>query len=496
MSNPTIRVFGAEGKDLTGTRGVECALQGHVVRLASKLPLTSVVIRWDASHAAESLVLGDAWERSYGELAWKRVDPARIMPWYCVVDDPHVGCLGYGVKTNPHALCYWKVGTDFVELHLDVRSGNRPVHLGSRVLDVAEIVFLKSHFEEQPFDFVRRFCKTMSRGARKVKAPIYGINDWYYAYGQNNRQRLLETTAQCSEWAKGLKNRPFSVIDDGWQPNGGTKPGPWNDGNKNYGDMGDLAHAMRKAGCRPGIWVRPLHTNETLPEHWSLKKGALDPSRAEVLEHVRADIARLAHWGYELIKHDFTTWECAGQWGFAMTDSIVGHGPSFADDTRTSAEIFLALYQAIRDGAGHAYLMGCNAIGHLLVGTHELQRIGDDSGGGGWDRTRKMGINGLAFRAVQHDSFFEADADCVGITADMPWRQTHDWLKLVSRSGTPLFVSAQPDYIKQEHEDAIREAFHHAAVSQPLTQPLDWQESITPSDWRVMGNEETFDWSD
>ncbi|PYT32182.1 MAG: hypothetical protein DMG58_10690 [Acidobacteria bacterium] len=38
-----------------------------------------------------------------------------------------------------------------------------------------------------------------------------------------------------------------------------------------------------------------------------------------------------------------------------------------------------------------------------------------------WNRTRRMGVNTLAFRGVQHGAFFATDADCVGIMAAVPW---------------------------------------------------------------------------
>jgi alpha-galactosidase len=71
---------------------------------------------------------------------------------------------------------------------------------------------------------------------------------------------------------------------------------------------------MKSLGVRPGIWMRPLLTSERVPASWRFPAGRpgedsgdqpLDPSVPEVLEHVRTDIARLAGWGYDLIKHDF-----------------------------------------------------------------------------------------------------------------------------------------------------------------------------------------------
>ena len=128
-----------------------------------------------------------------------------------------------------------------------------------------------------------------------------------------------------------------------------------------------------------------------------------------------------------------------------MDAEITDDGWAFADQTRTTAEIIHAFYVALREAAGTAMLLGCNTIGHLTAGLFELQRIGDDTSGRDWNRTRKMGVNTLAFRIPQHGAFFAIDADCVGVTNAVPWRFNRQWLDLLARSGTPLFVSVAPD---------------------------------------------------
>ena len=44
----------------------------------------------------------------------------------------------------------------------------------------------------------------------------------------------------------------------------------------------------------------------------------LDPTVPEVRKKVVDDITRLRHWGYELIKHDYTTYDIFGRWGFQL----------------------------------------------------------------------------------------------------------------------------------------------------------------------------------
>ena len=140
-------------------------------------------------------------------------------------------------------------------------------------------------------------------------------------------------------------------------------------------------------------------------------------------------------------------------------------------------------------------VIGCNTIGHLGAGLFELQRTGDDTSGRNWERTRKMGINTLAFRMPQHEAFFAVDADCVGLTGKVPWELNKQWLELLGESGTPLFVSAAPEALGPEQRAAMKAAFAAASQRRPVAEPLDWMETTCPQRWRIGGEIKTYDWS-
>ena len=72
---------------------------GLEVRLTSPtLPVSRAVLRWRTPLPEPALVLGDAWERSYGELQWRHRQPERVLPWYWLSHDPVNGAsLGMGV---------------------------------------------------------------------------------------------------------------------------------------------------------------------------------------------------------------------------------------------------------------------------------------------------------------------------------------------------------------------------------------------------------------
>src|SRR5689334_1035795 len=77
-------------------------------------------LRWNGRLDDVRLVLGDAWERGYGDLEWRGFVPDRVMPWYFATTDGRV-TNAYGVRTGASALCFWQVDPQGISLWLDVR---------------------------------------------------------------------------------------------------------------------------------------------------------------------------------------------------------------------------------------------------------------------------------------------------------------------------------------------------------------------------------------
>ena len=87
------------------------------------------------------------------------------------------------------------------------------------------------------------------------------------------------------------------------------------------------------------------------------------------------------------------------------------------------------------------YIIGCNTVSHLCAGLVEINRIGNDTSGMQWNTTRANGVNTLAFRMCQNNTFYKIDADCVGLMEkNIDWRLNRQWLDLLARSGSPLFL--------------------------------------------------------
>jgi alpha-galactosidase len=476
---------------------------------APKVSLSAVRLFWKLPMNDSSLILNDHWERTYGDISWHPSKATELLPWYFMEHNGN-STNGFGVKTGAASFCGWQIANEKLCLTLDILSGGNGVQLATRKLLAAEIVTIKNNFGETAFATARRFMKMMCANARLPKQPVYGINDWYFCYGNNSEKLIEQHTAMMAPMADGLSNRPFSVIDAGWfmPPPGKTDVSSWGDNmdtpNTKFGDMSRLAATIKTMGMRPGIWTRPLCASYkdakslTLPLIKGREKDEpiLDPTITENIERVKDYFKLYKQWGYEMVKFDFTTYDILGRWGFEMMkdNTMTAAGWSMNDQSKTNAEIILHLYKAIREAAGEMYIIGCNTISHLSAGLFELNRIGDDTSGNEWERTRRMGVNTLAFRSVQQGIFYSTDGDCVGLTTKIPWVKNKQWMELVAKSGTPLFISAQPEAIGSEQKSFIKACFTSASQPLPVAEPLDWLENALPEKWKLNGKTETFDW--
>ncbi len=418
--------------------------QMPVAIASSSLALTHVHLRWSADVEPRLRCLGDAWERSYGDLAWRGIVPERVMPWYFITWDGAV-CHGYGVKTGAGSLCFWQLDQEGVSLWLNLCNGGDGVQLGNRRLQAATIVARPGQAGEFAGTAARELCRVMCEKPRLPASPIYGSNDWYYAYGKNSAVQTLRDADLVAEASSGLPVRPFTVIDDGWRDPA------------RFPDMRALAAEIKKRDVRSGIWIRPLIAPESTEKSLLLadlrfgsqkhraRDLAYDPTVPDALQLILAKVTEVVGFGFELVKHDYTTYDLMGRWGFEMGPSPTTSGWSLHDRSKTNAEVVRDLYMAIRKTAGERTLvLGCNTVGHLGAGIFEAQRTGDDTSGERWERTRKMGVNTLAFRLAQHGTFFSLDPDCVGITPSIPWEYNRQWLDVIARSGAALFISPDP----------------------------------------------------
>lgn len=476
----------------------------EAVEITSSEAVKGVKVRWTYEWPEKVRFLGDAWERGYGDLEWRGMSGRRIMPWYFLAAVPGK-TLCFGVMVQPSAMCYWQADSEGVTLYLDVRCGGKGVLLEGRTLHAAKIVcekFSESReggaaqevrggcAENLTYEAAHSFCGRMCPNPVLPKYPVYGSNNWYYAYGKSSEKEILADTGELVKLTKGAVNPPFMVIDDCWQEHHRLDEyngGPWRKGNDKFPDMAGIARKMKDMGVRTGIWVRfLLNEDEAIPDEWRLSHNqCVDPSHPEALRYITEDVERICKWGFQLIKHDFSTFDLFGKWGFEMNPLVTEDGWSFYDRHRTSAEIVKDFYEAIYNTAKpyDTLILGCNTIGHLGAGLMQLNRTGDDTSGLNWERTRCMGVNTLAFSLPRHGTFYHIDADCVGITGDIPWELNRQWAEVIAMSGTPLFISAKPGVLNEKEEEELHQIMLKASGQEHHMVPLDWEDTDCPRIW-------------
>lgn len=452
-----------------------------------------IKLRWNnLSWDKNVRFLGDAWERGYGDMEWKGMNPNRFMPWYfCAKSEAKSIC--YGVKVRPSAMCFWQVDSLGMTLFLDVRCGGSGVNLKGRVIKLADVITCEMR-DCTSFEAMQEFCGQMCEDPILPKYPVYGSNNWYYAYGKSSESEILADCDYILNLTKDIENKPYMVIDDCWQEHHRLNEyngGPWTKGNEKFPDMKALADKLVQKGVRPGIWVRLLlNEDENIKNEWRLShNNCIDPTNPEALNYIKEDIKRICNWGYTLIKHDFSTFDLFGKWGFQMSPLVTDDGWHFYDDSLTSAEVVKLLYKAILDASveasnGETLILGCNTIGHLGAGYMHINRTGDDTSGVDWERTRFMGVNTLAFRLPQHGKFYEIDADCVGIDGGISWSMNKQWADVLAQSGTPLFISVRPNILDETEKQELHEILKVASKQEHHVIPVDWEETTCPEHWQ------------
>ena len=78
----------------------------------------------------------------------------------------------------------------------------------------------------------------------------------------------------------------------------------------------------------------------------------------------------------------------------------------------------------------------------------------------------------------------------------IPFCLNKEWLTLLAKSGTPLFVSAPVGAFTDEEFAYMKEMYKLASEQKNVAIPLDWQYNATPAKWSIDGEETSFVWFD
>lgn len=474
---------------------------GIITLYPSERPIKRVKLRWRGDLSDGLMVLGDAYARGIQDINWMGITPNHIMPWYFhLYDGEKLNC--FGVKTGAAGMCSFQCDPFGITLWVDVRNGGCGVRNKDPFV-IAEVVCREGTIGETPFDSAHQFCKQMCDNPVLPKEPIFGVNNWYWAYGNISHESVMTETDYLMEMCRDAKAKPYMIIDDGWQINrysakrqGYYNGGPWDRTNANFKSMAETSDAIHQKGAKSGIWFRPLQTFMQVKEPLEAPRRNphsptginLDPSHPDVLEMVAKDTAMIRGWGYDLIKHDFTSIDTLGNSPYNEDGDWY-----FYDRTLTNMQIIKRLYQTIQNAAGDAVVIGCNTINHLVAGIHASQRSGNDTSGRNFEITR-LACNCM-MRFPQNNAFFNVDPDCAAFTEKVDAGLNLDFLENCAITGAVTLASVTPGILKDSEMNRIMGIYEIASKGGLGAKPTDWLGHNVMSRYETPdGKKFNFDW--
>jgi len=256
-------------------------------------------------------------------------------------------------------------------------------------------------------------------------APPTGWCSWYCFGPSVTARQVLDNLETIARSFPALK---YIQIDDGYQ----RAMGDWLDTGPAFGgNVREVLDAIRRRGFEPAIWVAPFVAEEasiTFKAHpdWFIKSAdglplrsdrvtfggwrrgpwyALDGTHPEAQDHL-AHVFRTmrSEWGCTYFKLD------ANFWG-AM------HGGRFHDPRATRVEAYRRGMDAIRRGAGDAFLLGCNHPMWPSLGVVHGSRSSNDIKRS-WDRIASTARQNLS-RNWQNGRLWWNDPDAVVLAGDL-----------------------------------------------------------------------------
>ena len=88
-----------------------------------------------------------------------------------------------------------------------------PVQLGQRTLEVCDVVSRASVPNETPHAAVHALCRALCPSPRIPSQPVYGHNDWYYAYGKNSAASVVADAEHIVELSPSTHGPEQQVLD-------------------------------------------------------------------------------------------------------------------------------------------------------------------------------------------------------------------------------------------------------------------------------------------
>jgi alpha-galactosidase len=324
-------------------------------------------------------------------------------------------------------------------LHVVIDAEGRTLDAGER-WDLEELMVTDGTDRDALFAAVARRASA-NHPPLRTSAPPTGWCSWYCFGPRVTAEQVRANLEAIAATTPGLK---YIQIDDGYQP----AMGDWLEtGSAFGGHVQDVLATIRARGFQPAIWVAPFiaeKASRLFQDHpdWFVmdeagaplasdrvtfggwRRGpwyAIDgthPGAQNHLEHVFRTMRR--DWGCTYFKLD------ANFWGAL-------HGGRFHDPRATRIEAYRRGMEAVRRGAGDAFLLGCNHPIWPSLGLIHGSRSSNDIKRS-WDRVTTTARQNLC-RNWQNGRLWWNDPDAVVLTGDLTLEEARFHATAIFASG-------------------------------------------------------------
>lgn len=436
------------------------------------VPLRGIrVLQADLPGGDDFKVLGQDWERYYGapSLIDAKIGRQIDSAWLIGIRAGNRNvALAAGAASANRMFTSLKAGkrTDgTLELTAegDTRSGASGVRIEPGAAFESDPVLIAVAATMPDAVDVHSALIAMLNGGRTAKPRPVGWADWYYYYGNNSEQTVMDNARAIRERLAGY-GVEYIQIDDGWQTvkeymyyepldltHTTSSGAPWEANGSFPGGMKRLAAEIRGQGFKAGIWIRPLSVMPEAEEFqqnvpWLIKQGhhmegraCIDVSDGNALTWLRGLFAKLtAEWGFEWIKYDFIAYDLAGTMQLEHDRSRL---PALliGNKQMTSAQAVSDLLGALRQGAGErTYLLGVTGFAVSSLGRVDGYRISGDVSAFDWPLTKKM-LLASATRWHQN-RFWHNDPDVLLVDERLSPDEAIFWASFVALCGGILLL--------------------------------------------------------
>lgn len=325
-----------------------------------------------------------------------------------------------------------------------------------------------------------------------------GWCSWYELKDGVTEANLLDNLA-AARARIGPANLRVVQLDDGYQ----RAAGDWETNAKFPHGHRWLTERIHEAGFRAGLWMAPfavaersgipvahpewlLETPEGEPlvlverDDWGGKVYGLDSAQRPVRDYLR-NLARhvATEWGYDYLKLDHLHYGATG---------------TRKDRRLSPAEAYRAGLQALREGAGRAFIVGCGAPLQHAVGLVDGMRIGPDVDTS-LGRLQPAAQN-VALRSHLHATAWFNDPDCVVAREPLTAEEARAWATVVALSGGMSLATDQLNRLPEERLEILQRVMPvarlrflgpgaAAGASPPGTSP-EWFLAQVRDDWWML----------